>query len=114
MKDPEREAYAPMVRKVLEDAARTGKRSFLTAYQILDRLPDAERAQLIAVHSAVGGLGAGTNDTATNAIAHILSNNLAEEVEEPAHFDARGAQFKVGDDKIESRDPALGLYRLKP
>lgn len=82
---------------------------YLTAYQILLRLPDAVRQALIAEYGEPGR-GAGKNFTAVSRVAQV-----ARDVAEYDYMDARGLSFEFdeGEEGIEAGFPVIGLYRAK-
>lgn len=109
--DPGAEALAVLIRTVLQQAAmgRDDKRSFMTAYQVLDRL---ENRKQVLEEFVAGGRGAGTDNTAANYIAHVLANHLGDEVE-VAYLDAKGVRFSVADDLLPPGNRVPNLYRLR-
>jgi hypothetical protein len=113
VKAPDRLVLAPVVRRVLE-AAHTGKGSlphYLTAYQILERLREPERANLINQHGR-GGKGAGRADTGPGIIAEVLNNELLGELD-IVYFDACDTRFIVAEQLVEAGYPVIALYRLR-
>src|SRR5689334_22305869 len=99
------------VRQVLSraiDANRYG-RSYLTAYQILDRLPTSVRDRLIAERTP-GGQGAGVSYAATSVVSDAAE--LLPDVEIMA-VESGGMTLQVAGQGITPGAPAVGLYRLK-
>lgn len=100
------------VRKVLE-AANKGKGrhpQFLTAYQILNRLPQETRERLITERS-LPGKGAGVHHAAASVVMHAI-RQLGSEVD-VEYFDNVGISFEVGGASIVAGYPVCGLYRLR-
>lgn len=99
------------VRSVLADASQ-GKGtapSFLTAYQILDRLPDSIRSRLIAERS-VGGQSAGSSYCAPSVVADAAE--MIPEVE-IAYMDTMGVTLKVAGHVLTPGYSVCGIYRLR-
>ena len=100
------------VRKVLE-TARKGKGSdpqFLTAYQILNRLPQETRGRLITERS-MPGKGAGVHQAAASVVMHAI-RQIGSEVD-VEYFDNSGISFEVAGERITAGYPVCGLYRLR-
>jgi hypothetical protein len=95
---------APQVRRILQSA----EPAFLTAYQILDRLP--YRDELVA-ECAKGIRGSGAYHAAASMVREALVNHLGAEV----HFDfvaTKGATWKVAQTLLEPRHEMAAVYRL--
>jgi len=100
------------VRRVLLNAT-DGKGTapgFLTAFQILDRLPQELRDGLIRQRGGVGA-GSGASYSPTKDIANAIKA-LGNEVE-PLYMDARGITFKVGDETVSPGYGMISIYRIK-
>lgn len=83
---------------------------FLTAYQILDRLPDEIRTRLIQERT-LGGSGAGVHYAATSVVsdaAAMLPNIRID------YIDNRGMQVQVAGQTITPGFEVCGIYRLEP
>lgn len=104
-----RETIVTAVRHVLESAA-TGKgvdHHYLTAYQILARLPEALRTELL-VERGAPGQGAGRSYTAASYIGQI-----AGEISEHTYLDARGLTFEIDDvEPVAAGYPVVRIYRV--
>lgn len=91
---------------------RGGDVGFLTAYQILDRLPKATRDLL---YNAYGGVGGGTNHNygAATRVAEVAAEIVGPELR---YLDTGGLQFQVADNPTGPTVPAgfelCGLFRL--
>lgn len=108
-----RDELVVAVGEVLANAAR-GKgedhhHHYVTAYQILARLPDALRQALLTQYGQPGQ-GAGKNYTAASRVAAV-----AREIGRVDYLDARGISFDgVGDEtEIRSGYPVIGVFRAK-
>ncbi len=98
------------IRRVLEHAAK-GKGThthYVTAYQILDRLPRQMRADLIAQFGK-SGAGVGDWQSAAKHIANLIKGMGGVDVD---YLDTRGAQFRMADEWREAGYEVCGLYRL--
>lgn len=98
-------------RDVLRDAAK-GKGPephFVTAYQILDRLPRQRRDELVTTHGGFGR-GAGTNFGAAGAVADALKSMPDVET---SNLDTRGVSFDVQGAVVAAGYAVVGLYRLR-
>ena len=100
------------VRRVLLDARRgKGARpNFLTALQILDRLPKEIRSRLISERSG-GGEGAGKPFAAPSLVSHAARLIPGVEVE---YMDSVGLSVKVAGEPIAPSYEVCGLYRIVP
>ena len=97
------------VRQVLLAAHRgRGCSSFLTAYQILDRLPPAIRARLISERT-VGGEGAGTEYGAPSVVARAAMSIPGVQIE---YMDSVGIAIQVDRRSVTPSYEVCGLYRL--
>ena len=98
------------VREVLL-RARKGKGdrpNFLTAYQILDRLPPATRDRLIAERTG-GGTGEGTMFGAPSVVskaARLVPGIVIE------YMDSLGLSVQIGGQPVTPSYEVCGLYRL--
>jgi hypothetical protein len=103
------EAIAPHLRSVLEDVERDerGRRAFLTAYQILDRLK--VRDQLIAQCKLDGGDGISHHLAAGVVRDSLLANVRELEVE---IIDTSGATFEVAGKRFKPAPGMAAVYRL--
>lgn len=104
------------VRDVLR-AASTGKGSrptFLTAYQILGRLPEPLRARLIQ-ERGVPGSGAGqcyAGASVVQGAAQMLNRTGEVEI---AYLDTAGLTFDIGEPvEVSAGYQVCGIYRLIP
>lgn len=106
------EALVDEIRAVLANAARgKGPRPhFLTSYQILNRLPQSMRLQLISEHGSPGA-GAQTHHSAVSVVAGCLQK-MGGEIER-MYLDARGVTFDVEGAPVFAGYPVVGLYRLR-
>ena len=98
------------VRQVLSraiDANRYG-RSYLTAYQILDRLPAPIRNRLIAERTA-GGRGAGVSYAAPSVVSDAAETLPDIEI---MAVESGGITIQVAGQGIAPGASAVGLYRL--
>lgn len=98
------------VRSVLL-AASTGKGDkpqFLTAYQILERLPSPTKDVLIA-QRGLPGKGSGSSYSAASLVADAAESIHGVEI---AFLDCAGISFTVGRNEITSGYATCGLYRL--
>lgn len=108
-----RDQLVNTIGEVLQNAARgKGTRGhYLTAYQILRRLPEATREALIAEYGPPGR-GAGKNFTAVSRVAQV-----AREIAHYDYLDAGGITFDGveddAEDPIRSGYPVIGIYRAK-
>lgn len=98
------------VAEVLKNAARGDGNHpyFLTAYQILDRLPKDIRDRLINERTA-GGHGAGTHYSAPSAVsdaAEMLPGIIVD------YIDNRGLKAEIAGKTIEAGFEVCGIYRL--
>jgi hypothetical protein len=101
------------VRRVLHSAAK-GKGlspNFLTAYQILSRLPMDLQTRLIEGHGR-GGKGWGKGKGAANVVMRALRSLKAEL--EIAFLDTKGLELTVGDHVVEAGNRVCALYRIRP
>ncbi|SRR5579884_1404761 len=101
---------ADEVRAVLL-AANRGKGArpnFLTAFQILDRLPEATRARLIGERTE-GGAGAGITFAAPSVVsraARLIPGVVVE------YMDSVGISVQVAGRSVVPSNEVCGLYRL--
>lgn len=105
-----RDVLATAVLDVLAQAAK-GKGThphYLTAYQILKRLPDDLRVALVAEYGEPGR-GAGKKFTAVSRVAQV-----ARDVAEYDYLDARGLAFELDEgEEIAAGYPVIGVYRAR-
>lgn len=87
---------------------------WVTAYQVLNRLPEALRADLVREH---GGYGGRSNDAergtgAANAVMRVLRDHPNVEV---SYFDAwQDSQFAVGEGTwIQPGNVTCAIYRWR-
>jgi hypothetical protein len=100
------------VRSVLL-AAKSGKGhrpNFLTAFQILDRLPEATRSRLISERTG-GGEGAGVVFAAPSVVSHAARLIPGVVVE---YLDCVGLAAQVAGHSVSPSFEVCGLYRLAP
>ena len=100
------------VRQVLA-AANAGKGEappFLTAYQILERLPATTRDRALA-ERGMPGAGAGVHYSAASLVKDAILHHLRTEVE-IACLDNTGAAFEIEGRLVRGGYPVCGLYRL--
>lgn len=97
------------VNDVLERALadKTGRPQFMTAYKILQRVPEVVREALVAQY-AEPGRGAGKPFSAASRIGQI-----ADQVGEQGELDARGLTFDAQDVPNVSGYPSIKLYRAR-
>lgn len=104
------------VRMVLK-AAATGKgtdRVFLSAYQILDRLPPAIRQRLLT-ERAGAGRGTGKYYGAASVVSDAAEMLLRQgELDAIPYVETEGLQFRVDGSFESAGNRVCGLYRLKP
>ena len=98
------------VRKVLLKARRGGDRlpSFLTAYQILTRLPPTIKARLIR-ERGLGGKGAGTRYAAASVVSDAAECVPGVVV---AYLDVKEIGLSVEDSSIVPSPKVCGIFRL--
>jgi hypothetical protein len=102
------------VRRVLRSAAK-GKGAdpnYLTAYQILNRLPADLRIRLIEKYGRSGKTG-GRGHGAANQIRGVLTRSLKKELD-IVYFDNKGLTLLIGDETIEAGNRVCALYRISP
>jgi hypothetical protein len=99
------------VRQVLLSAPDAGQygRSFLTAYQILERLPNATRDRLIAERGH-GGQGAGVRYAAPSVVS--VAAAMLPDIEIMS-VDSRGLTIEVDARPITAGSGQTALYRLR-
>ena len=105
------EELTTAVKSVLQDAHRGKGREphYLTAYQILSRLPTRVRSALVNEYGEPGR-GAGRHFTAVSRVAQI-----AREIAEYDYLDARGLAFEFDEGAdLSPGHPVIGIYRLRP
>ena len=96
---------------VVLERANQGKGSspcFLSAYQILDRLPSALKNDLI-FERGLGGKGTGVHYSAAS-----LVSDAAEKVEgiEIDYLDTDGLNITINNQKVEAGFEVCGIYKL--
>lgn len=108
----EADEIARKVEEVLRMAS-TGKgsqRGFLTAYQILNRLPAAARDRLTAEYGSRSGKDAGRPFGPASRVAQVAADLPGVE---QRYLDTAGLQFNVGQpDEIEAGYNLCALFRL--
>ena len=99
------------VETVLRDAARADgdQPYFLTAYQILDRLPNDLRARLIQERT-IGGHGAGVKYAAPSVVSEAAQMLPDIEID---FIDNVGMQIEVAGRRLTPGFEVCGIYRLK-
>ncbi len=99
------------VRGVLEKTAvnKDGLRCYLTAYQILDRLPDVLKKRLIS-ERGLGGKETGVEYAATGVVSDAAELIKDIDIE---YIDPKGMEFNVDNQQISSGGRYNGLYRLR-
>lgn len=98
------------VRRVLQRASK-GKGSrpqWLTAYQILDRLPQRE---LLVDERGMPGKDAGAHQAAASVVADAIRYELKDEVE-VTYFDNVGVLFEIDGVPVRAGFPVCGIYRI--
>ena len=102
---------APFVLEVLGKAPRKhGELSFLTAYQILDRLPKTVRARLIRERK-LGGRGTGNRYAAASAVAKAAE---AMKTSVEVHYlDTKTIELTVNKQAVKPTSRACGIFRKK-
>lgn len=102
------------VRRVLQGAAR-GKGpapNYLTAYQILNRLPADIRMRLVADHGR-GGRGEGHHYAATGVVKNALKRLINENSVEIVYLDTGGLQLIIDGEPVEAGNRVCALYRVR-
>jgi hypothetical protein len=105
------DALKTAVEEVLERAARgkSKRPQFVTAYQILQRIPEDLRAALIAQY-AEPGRGAGKPFSAASRVGQLAAELGAEH----EYLDARGMSFAGDEEQIIAGYPVVSIYRAPP
>ncbi len=101
------------VRAILEQAAR-GKSpttKYLTAYQILDRLPSDRYDQLVNQRGR-GGKGEGVYYAATSVVAKAAEMVCNDSDGDIDYIDTGGLKVEIKDQIVEPSYEVCGLYRL--
>ena len=101
---------ADEVTQVLLGAAR-GKGAgpcFLTAYQVLDRLPQATRDRLIAERT-LGGTGSGVSYAAPSVVSDAAERLPGIEI---SWVDTRGLSLRVAGQPVSPGYEICALYRI--
>src|SRR4051794_26669912 len=99
--------------KLVLAGARRGKGerpNFLTAYQILNRLPESVRAILVSERSS-GGTGAGVHFAAPSVVSKAARLIPGVEIE---YLDSVGLSAVIGTATVTPSNEVCGLYRLSP
>ena len=99
---------AAHVRSILHEAASGEYACFLSAYQLLERMPADLRQQLIDERGEPGE-GGGHPYSAAKLVSQAARNLGAEVV----YLDVKGMTFTVNDRTFAGGYPYLGLYRLQ-
>ena len=99
------------IRGILLDAKdpKGSNYAYLTAHQILNRLPASIRDPLIQKRGGVG-LGSGASFSPTRDVG-IAIEGMGDEIER-AVFDARGVTFEVAGQRVPAGFPLIILYRI--
>lgn len=103
------------VRVVLHNAARgkTDRPWMVSSYQVLDRLPEDIRSQLIEQHGGAGD-GSGGSRGAAHVVAHALDMLERRGEATSTYLDTRGVQFRVAGNLVESGYGSIcKLYRYE-
>jgi hypothetical protein len=94
----------------IRDILRAEGRDFLTAYQILNRLPVATRDALFAQHGERSGKGAGRPVTPARAVADALGT--MDDVQRE-RLNTADLAFTIAGVEVEAGAATCGLYRLR-
>lgn len=86
--------------------------NYLTAYQILARLPGDLRAVLIAERGR-GGRGHGTHYAAPSIVMTALRSLTRLGEVEVAYLDTGGLQLLIDDERVGAGNRVCGLYRIR-
>jgi hypothetical protein len=103
------------VRTVLRDAPVAGpnkEQCFLTAYQILERLPQVLRDRLINALTS-GGTGAGVKYAASNHVSMALRVMMRRKEIDHHYLDAKEIRIGVAGTGCKP-SATCGIFRLKP
>lgn len=104
------QSVAGSVKNVLrKNANRSDKNPYLTAYQILEQLPERVRKALIDKHK-LGGKGANADYAATEVVAKAAMSVTKDIV----YLDTCHATFTVQGQQVIPSGNICGLYRLPP
>lgn len=99
------------VRRVLDEAEIIeGRRAFLSAYQILDRLPVRDRMLTDCEKFQPG-------DDALHLAASIITRALLQHLTHQVNvdvLDTNGVTIKVGSTTVGSKDGPSAVFRLAP
>lgn len=101
------------VRIVLQSAAhgKSDQPWMLASYQVLDRLPEEIRNQLIEEQGGAGG-GSGSNRSAAHVVAQALEMLERRQEATATYIDTEGVQFRVAGEWIQGGYGAIcKLYR---
>lgn len=110
-----REAVEEVIKSAQHGQQRGHGPVWITAYQVLGRLPPELRARLVKEHEGYGG-GAHDADRGTgaaNAVMRVLRQLHSEKLVAIEHFDAYGdSQFCVGEDKwVHPGNVTCAIYK---
>jgi hypothetical protein len=105
----------PEVRRVLAEASTgkappgtNAKRGFLTAYQILQRLPRTLQDRLATEYGDRSGKGAGEYFSPATRVAQVAAT-----IVDPEFLDTRDLQFKIGQpESVDAGYSFCALFRL--
>lgn len=81
---------------------------FLTAYQILDRLPQAIRDRLVNERT-LGGRGAGVRYSAASVVSDAAEDVKGVQI---AYVDTKGLLLEVAGQQVNPGNRLCGMYRL--
>jgi len=100
--------------RILECTTEVGDygRPFLTAYQILQLLPDELRSRLISEYCRPGK-GGGKPFSAATAVAKAAELLKKRGLVEISMLNTNGIELHADDGPIEAGSPTIGLYRLR-
>jgi hypothetical protein len=105
------EAMRPYVKKVLLKAAKNPKKPYLTAFQILDLLPEEIRDDLIKDQGSAGG----ENAKVQYAASCVIKNAARSVANDIVHLGTHGLEFTVNGKTVEPSDKnQIAAYRLLP
>lgn len=101
----------PQVRKVLVEAAKLSKHVYLTAFQILDKLPPRVRSALIKNHMSEGGKNASVRYPASQ----VVKNSARYLTKDIIFLGTHGIEFMVNGKVVKpSGHEHIAAYRLLP
>ena len=102
----------PTVKRVLLNAEkdRHGNPSFLTAYQILDRISPRKRRQLAFQRKGLGGKGTGNTYAAATVIA--MAARMVPEAT-VAYLDVTGLELTLGGQQKKKSQKTFAIFRIE-